>query len=79
VDASDPEGAALEYTGAVDWCTPDIAAASQTLDCIVGSLTTGWVTVADPQGNEDSVSFMFESAICADGCEPGNQGACPPD
>jgi len=65
----------LTYSGSVDGCTPDISMATQTLSCDNFSLTFGSVTVRDPQGNTDMLTFEWES-ICQDGCEPG-EGGCP--
>ncbi len=84
-DADDPTGETLTYSGSVLYCG-DISITStpspvmQTLDCdLIGGLTTLDVTVKDPQGNEDSVSVNFETAICESGCVEGDNSevGCP--
>lgn len=46
---------------------------------VIGSLTTLSVTVKDPQGAEETIGAMWESAICEERCVEGEHpdADCP--
>ncbi len=67
VDATDPDGDTLSYSGMVTGCTGSIDSASATLNCPNFSPYPGSVTVSDGT-NDTSLQFMLEP--CAPGMAP---------
>jgi len=79
-DADDPNGDGLTYTGSVFSCMTEILIqggdppVDQTLeDCIASSPESLTVTVTDGDGNTDTISAMWESFNCPDGCEESSE------
>ncbi len=61
VTASDPDGdiSNLSYSGSVSSCSGSINSPVSTVTCPQLGQYSGSVTVTDPDGNTDSVSFAF--------------------
>lgn len=87
VSATDADSDTLTYSIGSQYCTSktfmsSVSPVTETLDCeLFGGLDFLSLTVADPQGNEDSglVDAFFETAVCEDGCAEGDdsQVSCP--
>jgi hypothetical protein len=87
INATDSDSTTLTYTVGSQYCTSetftsDTSPVTETLDCeLIGGLDFIDLTVADPQGNEDSglVDAFFETPVCEDGCAVGNDSevGCP--
>jgi hypothetical protein len=87
VNATDADSDTLTYSIGSQYCTSktfisSMSPVTETLDCeLIGGLDFLNLTVADPQGNEDSglVDAFFETAVCEDGCAEGDdsQVSCP--
>jgi hypothetical protein len=86
MDADDPTGETLTYSGTVLYCdnisiTSTSSPVTQTLNCDLSSGASFLeLTVKDPQDNEDTVSSdAFETALCQNGCVEGDNSevGCP--
>ena len=64
VTAEDDTPGELTYAGSVTGCTGAINAAVSTINCPNAAPYGGGVTVTDPQGNDDAVTFNI--GVCSD-------------
>ncbi len=65
VNDPDTDPANLTYSGSVSGCSGTLDGQSSVVSCPQLAQYSGSVTVTDPQGNSDSVSFSF--GPCANG------------
>jgi hypothetical protein len=80
VSAYDNEDDALTYTGSVFTCLTPISEESTDSpveilldDCFSGTIETVMITVEDSEGATDSLSTTWESALCEEFCEEGDE------